>query len=150
MAKNACPGKPGLSEEDNMAYVELTGATFQEEVLKSKQPVLVVFLAKWSGSCHIIATALREMDEKYKSRAKFCKLDVDSHAEMVRQYGVQRVPTILFFKDGQLVDHIIGVTSKTSMAQKLNSLLESDLGGRGPHNLPCHLIRSERDKREVS
>jgi thioredoxin 1 len=123
MAKDVCPSEPGLSGDDNMAYIELTDATFQDEVLKNKQPVLVEFSAKWSGSCHIIAPALKEMGEKYRPHVKFCRIDVDTHAETATQYGVQRVPTILLFRDGQLVDHIIGITSKNIMAQKLNALL---------------------------
>ncbi|MFC1712946.1 thioredoxin family protein [Candidatus Poribacteria bacterium] len=113
-----------------MAYVTLTDATFREEVLKSKQPVLVGFLAKWSGPCHIIAPGLRETGERYKSRVKFCKLDMDSQMGMARQYGVYGVPTILLFRGGQLVDHITGVVPRTVISQKLDTLLEPDTDER--------------------
>jgi len=124
MTKAPVSSRPGLNGEDDMAYITLTDATFREEVLKSKQPVLVEFLAKWSGPCHIIAPGLREMDERYKSRVKFCRLDVDGHTDTARQYGVHGVPTILLFRDGQLMDQITGVVPKTVVAQKLDALLK--------------------------
>jgi len=113
-----------------MAYVTLTDETFREEVLKSKQPVLVEFFTKWSGACHVIAPGLRETGERYKSHVKFCKLDMDDHAEMARLYGVHGVPTILLFRDGQLMDHITGVVPKTVVAQKLDILFKSDTDKR--------------------
>ena len=116
-------GRPGLNGEDKVAYVTLTDATFREEVLGSELPVLVEFLAKWSGACHVIAPGLRETGERYKSCVKFCRLDVDAHAETAKLYGVQSVPTILMFRAGQLMDHTIGVVPKTVIAQKLDALL---------------------------
>ena len=119
-------GRPGLNGEDKMAYVTLTDAAFREEVLGNELPVLVEFFAKWSGACHVIAPGLRETGERYKSRVKFCRLDVDAYAETAKLYGVHGVPTILLFRDGQLMDHIVGVVPKTVVAQKLDAILKSD------------------------
>jgi len=126
MTKVPDSSKPGLNGEEEMAYITLTDSTFPEEVLRSKQPVLVEFLAKWSGPCHIIAPGLREIGDRYRSSVKFCKLDMDSHTDTARQYGVHGVPTILLFRDGQLMDHITGLVPKTVVAQKLDTLLKSD------------------------
>ena len=96
--------------------------------MRSKKPVLVEFCADWSGSCHVIAPGLRETNNRYKFPVKFCRLDVDTHAKAAKIYGIQSVPTILLFKDGQLIDHVIGVIPKAVIAQKLDTILESDTG----------------------
>jgi len=110
-------------EKGKMTYITLTDTTFRQEVLKSKQPVLVEFFAEWSGAHHIMAPGLVEMDERYRSHVRFCRIDVDGHKEVAEKYGVQNVPTILLFKDGQVVDQIVGVVPRTLVAQKLDALL---------------------------
>ena len=105
-----------------MTYITLTDTTFREAI-ESDQYVLVEFFAEWSGAHHIMAPGLAEMDEKYRSRVRFFRIDVDRHKEVAKQYGVQNVPTILLFKDGQAVDQIVGVVPRTFVAQKLDALL---------------------------
>ena len=106
-----------------MPCIMLSDSNFQEEALESKEPVLVEFVAKWSGPCHVIAPGLRETENRYSSRVKFCKLDIDDYPETAKLYGVQSVPTILMFRAGRLMDHTVGVVPKTVIAQKLDALL---------------------------
>ena len=108
-----------------MSYITLTDANFQEEVLKSKQPVLVEFFSAWSGLHHIMAPGLEEMAEKYDTRVKFCRIDVHIYRESAKQYSIQNVPTILLFRNGQVVDQIVDVSPRAIIAQKLDALLGS-------------------------
>ena len=109
-----------------MAFSILTDIDFQGEVLESEQPVLVEFYTEWSGRHHIISPGLREIDEIYSDHVKFCRINIDSYEEMASKYGVQTVPTILLFKRGQLVNHIIGIVPKEVVAQKLRDLLKPE------------------------
>lgn len=109
-----------------MAFSSLTDIDFQEEVLESEQPVLVEFYTEWSGRHHIISPGLREMDEMYGAHVKFCRINIDSYEGIANEYGVQTIPTILLFKRGQLVDHIVGIVPKAVVAQRLKILLESE------------------------
>lgn len=105
------------------AYVTLTDATFQEEVLDSDQPVLVDFWATWCGPCRMIAPTIEKLAEDFDGRAKIAKLDVDSNPETAMQFGVRSIPTLLFFKDGRVVDQAIGVVPEKQLAQKLEGLV---------------------------
>ena len=108
-----------------MSYIVLTDANFQEEVLESSQPVLVEFFSAWSGLHHIMAPGLEEMAEKYDTRVKFCRIDVHIYRESAKQYSIQNVPTILLFRNGQVVDQIVDVSPRAIIAQKLDALLGS-------------------------
>ncbi len=119
------PARFELNGENNMSYITLTDVNFQEEVLESRQPVLVEFFSAWSGLHHIMAPGLEEMAEKYDTRVKFCRLDVHIYRDLSKQYGIQNVPTILLFRNGQPVDQIVDVTPKAVIAQKLDALLGS-------------------------
>jgi thioredoxin len=104
-------------------YVTLTDANFQEEVLQSNQPVLVDFWATWCGPCRIIAPVIEELAGEYQGRAKLAKMDVDTNPNVPMQYGVRSIPTLLFFKDGQVVDQLIGAAPKRSLSGKLDALI---------------------------
>ena len=110
-------------KKEKMHFIILTEANFQAEVLESERPVLVEFFANWCGSCHIIAPVLEEMETTFKSRVKFCQVDVDHQGKISNSYGVQKIPTILFFKNGQIVDYSIGIVPRTVIVQKLHALL---------------------------
>jgi thioredoxin 1 len=105
------------------AYVTLTDATFQEEVLDSDQPVLVDFWATWCGPCRMIAPTIEKLADDFDGRAKIAKLDVDSNPETAMQFGVRSIPTLLFFKDGRVVDQAVGVVPEKQLAQKLEGLV---------------------------
>ena len=101
----------------------LTDENFEKEVLSSKQPVLVEFATDWSGTSHIIAPIIKEMAAKFADVIKFCKIDIDEYKEVAKQYGIRRIPTILLFKNGKVVDFIYGAVSREILVEKLNALL---------------------------
>lgn len=102
---------------------QFTDANFSQEVLKSKIPVLVDFFAVWCGPCKAMAPAIEELAVEYEGRVKIGKMDVDENPEISQRYGIQSIPTILFFKNGESVDSTVGVKSKDTLADKLDSLL---------------------------
>ncbi len=103
-------------------YVTLTDANFASEVLESDQPVLVDFWATWCGPCRIIAPVIVELADEFEGKAKIGKLDVDHNPQTAMQYGVRSIPTLLFFKDGQVVDQLVGTAPKKVLAAKLEAL----------------------------
>ncbi len=104
-------------------YVTLTKDSFDSEVLKSTEPVLVDFWAEWCGPCHQIAATIEELAAEFEGRAKVGKLNVDDNAPLAAQYGIWSIPSLLLFKDGQVVDQVIGVVPKRVLADKLDGLL---------------------------
>ena len=107
----------------NTTYTVLTDANFQQEVLEYPGPVLVAFGADWCGTCRIIEPILERLEAVYKGRIKFGKLDVHHNERTAEAYAMAKLPTLIFFKDGQVMDHIIGVASEKVIAAKLRSLL---------------------------
>jgi thioredoxin 1 len=104
--------------KENTIYI-LTNENFHKEVLSSKLPVLVEFSTEWCGTSHIIAPIIKEMAAKYKDDIKFCKIDIDEYEELAKQYGVRRIPTILLFDNGKVVNFIVGAVSREIIAKKL-------------------------------
>ena len=102
----------------------LTSENFQKKVLNSQQPVLVEFSTEWCGTSHIIAPIIKEMAVKFKDDIKFCKIDIDEYEELSKQYGVRKIPTILLFNNGKVVDFIIGVVSREVLDKKLRTLIK--------------------------
>ena len=100
----------------------LTKENFQNEVLNSKQPVLVEFTTDWCGTSHIFAPIVKEMAVKFKENIKFCKIDMDEYKELAKQYGIRKIPTILLFKNGKVVDFIYGAVSREILVKKLTLL----------------------------
>ena len=109
--------------------VVLTEANFQAEVLSSSQPVLVDFWATWCGPCKTLAPVVEEIATEYQGRVKVAKLDVDTAPAVAQKYGVQAIPTLLFFKDGKVIDQSLGVVSKRDLQAKLEKLLPAAPAG---------------------
>ena len=103
--------------------IEFTDANFEELVVKSDKPVLVDFWAEWCGPCRMIAPLVHELSDEYAGKAVFGKVDVDSNVAVASKYGIRNIPTILFFKNGEVVDKQVGAVPKSILAAKIDSLL---------------------------
>jgi len=106
-----------------MKPITFTDDNFTNEVLQSDKPVLVDFWAVWCGPCKMIAPIVEELAAEYEGKAKIGKLDVDNNQESAIKYGVRSIPTLLIFKDGKVLDTIIGAVPKVHIKQKLESTL---------------------------
>lgn len=104
-------------------YVTLTDGNFQDEVLNSDKPVLVDFWATWCGPCRMIAPAIEQLASEFEGRAVVAKMDVDHNPQVPMQFGVRSIPTLLFFKDGRVVDQLVGAVPKKQLANKLDNLV---------------------------
>jgi thioredoxin 1 len=104
-------------------YITATEANFKSEVLESKEPVLVDFWAEWCGPCKMIAPALEQLAEEFDGKAKIVKLNVDEHPAVAGEYGIRSIPTLLFFRDGKVVEQLVGAAPKAALAEKLNGLI---------------------------
>jgi thioredoxin 1 len=111
---------------DSVKYVTLTDDNFQQEVLESDRPVLVDFWATWCGPCRHIAPTIEKLAADFDGRAKVAKLDVDHNPQTAMQFGIRSIPTLLFFKDGRVVDQAIGVLPERQLADKLDSLIAQE------------------------
>ncbi|MDQ3019460.1 MAG: thioredoxin [Bacteroidota bacterium] len=107
-----------------MQPIELTDANFEQEVLKSDLPVLIDFWAVWCGPCKMIAPIVGELATEYGGKLKVGKLDIDNNQEVSIKYGIRSIPTLLIFKDGKIVDQIVGAVPKASIVAKLEEHLK--------------------------
>ena len=103
--------------------LEITDSNFEETVLKSDKPVLVDFWAAWCGPCRMVGPIIDEISEEYEGKAVVGKVDIDSNQQYAAQFGVRNIPTVLVFKNGELVDRKVGVSSKNDYAQALDKLI---------------------------
>ncbi len=102
-----------------MKPVEVRDSNFEHEVLKSEHPVLVDFWAEWCGPCKMVAPVVAELAKDYEGRLKVTKLDVDSNPQTAMKYGIRSIPTLLIFKEGQVIDQIIGAVPKRHLVEKI-------------------------------
>jgi thioredoxin 1 len=103
--------------------VELTDSNFQELVLNSDKPVLVDFWAAWCGPCRMLGPIIEELHDDFQGKAIVGKVDVDNNQQVSMDYGIRNIPTVLIFKNGEVVDKFVGVAPKASIAEKLNAYL---------------------------
>ncbi|MCS6917942.1 MAG: thioredoxin [Chitinophagales bacterium] len=104
--------------------LELTDSNFQSLVLESDKPVLVDFWAEWCGPCRLIGPIVEELAQEYEGKAVVGKLNVDENPEVSVQYGIMSIPTLLFFKNGKVVDKQVGVVPKAVLENKLKQHLQ--------------------------
>ena len=103
--------------------LEITDANFDELVLKSSKPVMVDFWAEWCGPCRMLGPIIEEVSKDYEVKAIVGKLDVDSNQEFAAKFGVRNIPTVLVFKDGELVNRQVGVSPKNVYTENIDALL---------------------------
>lgn len=103
--------------------LEITDASFEETVLKSDKPVMVDFWAAWCGPCRMVGPIIEDLSNEYQGKAVVGKVDVDAHQEFAAKYGVRNIPTVLVFKDGEVVGRQVGVAPKNVYTEALDALL---------------------------
>jgi thioredoxin 1 len=104
--------------------LEITDANFEEMVAKSTKPVLLDFWAEWCGPCRMVGPVVEELSKDYDGKAVVGKVNVDSNPNISMQFGIRNIPTILFFKDGKVVDKQVGAVPKSVLAGKLDAQLK--------------------------
>ncbi|MFN2509652.1 MAG: thioredoxin [Chthoniobacterales bacterium] len=107
---------------DNSATVTIDESNFEAEVTQSRQPVLVDFWADWCGPCKMIAPLLDEVAKEKAGTIKVGKVNIDDNQSLSFKYNVRAIPTLLFFKNGQVVDQVTGMTSKKDLLGRIEAL----------------------------
>jgi thioredoxin 1 len=107
-----------MAENENLHVV--TDGDFDEKILKADVPVLVDFWAAWCGPCRTVGPVVEELADEYAGKVKVAKLDVDTNKQTPTKYGVRGIPTLMVFKDGQMVDQVVGAVPK----QRIKELLD--------------------------
>ena len=103
--------------------LEVTDSNFEELILKSDKPALIDFWAEWCGPCRMIGPIVEELSGEYEGKAVIAKLNVDENPEVCSKYGIRNIPTILFFKGGEVVDKQVGAVPKNALTQKIDAIL---------------------------
>ena len=106
-----------------MEILEVSDATFDQEVLRSEQPVLVDFWAAWCGPCKAIAPIVHDMAATYAGKLKVAKVNVDENSATPSRYGIRGIPALLFFKGGKVADQIVGYVPQDVIDEKIKNLL---------------------------
>ncbi len=103
--------------------LEITDATFDDVVLKSDKPVMVDFWAAWCGPCRMVGPIIEEVSQEYDGKAVVGKVDVDANQQFAAKYGVRNIPTVLVFKDGEIVSRQVGVSPKKAYTDAIDAAL---------------------------
>jgi thioredoxin 1 len=104
-------------------YITITDTSFQSDVLKSELPVVVDFWAPWCGPCRMMAPIFEEMSREYKGKMIFAKMNTDENPSTMMRYGIQGIPTLLFFSKGSLAEQLVGARSRNDLKQHIEQVL---------------------------
>jgi thioredoxin 1 len=102
---------------------DVSDQTFESEIIKSSLPVLLDLWAPWCGPCRMVAPVVEKLAETYDGRVKFCRLNVDENPQTAVKYGIMSIPTLMFFKEGQVVDTVVGAVPERTLQPKIDALL---------------------------
>ena len=102
--------------------IQTTTGSFERDVIQSSTPVVVDFYADWCGPCKMLAPHFSALADEYAGRVKFVKVNVDEESDLAARYGISGVPTLLFFKGGQIADTVVGLLPPRSLRQKLDEM----------------------------
>ena len=103
--------------------LNITDDTFEQEVLQSDRPVIVDFWATWCGPCKMIAPILEEIAAEYADKVKIVKLDVDANNKTAGKYNIMSIPSLLFFKGGEMVDQVVGAIPKAQLTARVDKVI---------------------------
>ncbi len=104
--------------------VEINDGNFENEVLKSDLLFLVDFWAPWCGPCHMVSPIVEEIGKDYEGKLKVGKLNVDENSQTASRYGIMSIPSVLFFKEGKVVDQIVGAVAKQHFIEKIDKIIQ--------------------------
>lgn len=105
------------------SIIELSDAEFETEVVNSDKPVLIDFWAPWCGPCRMVSPLVEEIAEEFSGQVKVAKLNVDDNPQTTMKFGIRSIPTIILFKDGEVLDQIIGAVPKSELENLVNKAL---------------------------
>ena len=108
-----------------MAVTKLTEEMYQKEVMETEKKVVIDFWADWCGPCKMMAPVIEALSDSYQGKIQFGKLNIDENPEVAEKYRIISIPTLLLFKNGELVDTIVGLTSAPELRTSLNQILKS-------------------------
>ena len=103
--------------------IEVTDAIFDDVIINAGKPAIVDFWAEWCGPCRMITPIVHELAEEFGDKVVVAKVDVDNNPRISQKFGIRNIPTVLFFKDGEVADKQVGVVPKSVLAKKLQALV---------------------------
>jgi len=126
-SQNYKPGRFAVRQVTRMAdtVIPIQGSSFQDEVVKASQPVVVDFYADWCGPCRMIEPVIHQLSKEYQGRVKFVKVDTDANQEIAMQFGIMSIPTVMFFSKGKVEDIVIGAVPSAVLKSKVDALVKS-------------------------
>ncbi len=105
------------------AIINITLDTWDKEVIQSPNPVMVDFWATWCSPCKVIAPVVEELAREYEGKVKFVKVNTDENTDLASRYQIRGIPTLMFFKEGKMIDQLVGAIPKAQLKTKLDVLL---------------------------